>query len=137
MRKIYTTLLVSATIFTSYSALPLYSSEVTGGEEIDCITTDALFTYPDTSTIALSSGDATVSIYPNPVKSFATISFTYQNIDRISIMNIVGREIKSITPESGKQEIKVSLVDLQPGVYFLAAYYQGNTLITKKFLKED
>ncbi|MBK7037074.1 MAG: T9SS type A sorting domain-containing protein [Chitinophagales bacterium] len=111
MRKIYTTLLVSAMFFSfhSASAQSEYIAEV----------------------------EETVAIYPNPVKSFATISFTYQSIDRISIMNIVGREIKSITPETGKQEVKVSLVDLQPGVYFLAAYYQGNTLITKKFLKED
>jgi len=137
MRKIYTTILVSAMFFTSYSALPVYSGEGSSVEEIDCTVAEVAFANPDSSTALIGPGDATVSIYPNPVKSFATISFTYQNIDRISIMNIVGREIKSITPEAGKQEVKVSLVDLQPGVYFLAAYYQGNTLITKKFLKED
>ena len=75
MRKIYTTLLVSAMFFSfhSASAQSEYIAEV----------------------------EETVAIYPNPVKSFATISFTYQSIDRISIMNIVGREIKSITPETG------------------------------------
>jgi len=123
--------------FTSYASLPVYSGEGSGVDEMDCAATDVAYSNPDSSTALIGSGDATVSIYPNPVKSFATISFTYQNIDRISVMNIVGREIKSIIPEAGKQEIKVSLVDLQPGVYFLAAYYQGNTLITKKFLKED
>ena len=135
MRKIYTTILVSAIFFSSYSALPAHFDNGSGVE--DCLDTEVSNNNPDSSIAVLGSGDVTVSIYPNPVKSFATISFTYQSIDRISIMNIVGREIKSITPEAGKQEIKVSLVDLQPGVYFLAAYYQGNTLITKKFLKED
>lgn len=135
MRKIYTTLLVSAMISTySYSAFPAFTGQGNGQEDKDCTEISYADSSPDFQN---SDDDATVSIYPNPVKSFATISFTYQNIDRISIMNIVGREIKSITPEDGKQEVKVSLVDLQPGVYFLAAYYQGNTLITKKFLKEE
>ncbi len=129
MRKLYTLLLVSA-ITTS-----LYAN--TGA---DSLSSDACVAEPaETMVFSMSfeSGEGTVSIFPNPVKSFATISFTYENVDKISILNIVGREIKTVTPEAGKQEIKVSLVDLQPGVYFLAAYYQGNTLITKKFLKEE
>ncbi|MFI5172211.1 MAG: T9SS type A sorting domain-containing protein [Chitinophagales bacterium] len=117
MRKLYTTILISA-------ILSVGNAQQT--------TTDQ-----DPTADKVAVADATITIYPNPVKSFATLSFTYQNIDKISILNIVGREIKSITPEYGKQEMKISLVDLQPGVYFLAAYYQGSTLITKKFLKED
>lgn len=137
MRKLYTTLFVSAIISASYATLPVLTGSNSGIEDKDCVVSTDLFGFADSNAMVSNNGDATVSIYPNPVKSYATISFTYQNIDRISIMNIVGREIKSIVPENGKQEIKVSLVDLQPGVYFLAAYYQGTTLITKKFLKEE
>lgn len=81
--------------------------------------------------------EPTVSIYPNPVKSSATISYTFDKVDKVSILNIVGKEIRTITFDQGVKETKVSLVDLQPGVYFLAAYYQGQTLVTKKFLKEE
>ncbi len=137
MRKLYTTLFVSAIISASYASLPVLSGSENGFEDKECVVSNDLFGFADTNAQVSNNGESTVTIYPNPVKSYATISFTYQNIDRISIMNIVGREIKSIIPENGKQEIKVSLVDLQPGVYFLAAYYQGNTLITKKFLKEE
>lgn len=126
----YTLLLVSAICSSNYAAIP-------EGNELsdqDCFVSGGL---SGDDWIFVQDNNTDVSIFPNPVKSFATISFTYQNIDKISILNIVGREIKTITPEAGKQEVKVSLVDLQPGVYFLAAYYQGSTLVTKKFLKEE
>ncbi|MBK8486972.1 MAG: T9SS type A sorting domain-containing protein [Bacteroidetes bacterium] len=76
-----------------------------------------------------------VSIYPNPVKAFATVNFS-KNIDRIVILNIVGKEILSIIPEQGKQVISVNLSELQPGVYFIAGMSNGTKLITKRFMKE-
>ncbi len=76
-----------------------------------------------------------VSIYPNPVKAFATISFS-KDIDRIVILNIVGKEMLSIVPERGKQVLSVNLSDLQPGVYFIAGMSNGTKLITKRFMKE-
>ncbi len=133
MRKLYTLLLVSAITTWSYASSGV---ETLSGDE--CATeVSSSFGEADSNTAKIGNEDATVSIFPNPVKSYATISFTYDNVDKISILNIVGREIKTVIPEPGKHDIKVSLVDLQPGVYFLAAYYQGNTLITKKFLKEE
>jgi len=92
---------------------------------------------PGESRASFFSDEPTIYIYPNPVKSFATISFTYDRVDKVSILNIVGKEIRTITFEPGVKETKVNLVDLQPGVYFLAAYDQGHTLVTKKFLKEE
>jgi len=133
MRKLYTLLLVSAITTWSYASS---DAETLTGDE--CATeVSSSFGDADSTTARIGNEDATVSIFPNPVKSYATISFTYDNVDKISILNIVGREIKTVTPEPGKPDIKVSLIDLQPGVYFLAVYYQGNTLITKKFLKEE
>ena len=79
MRKLYTLLLVSA-ITTS-----LYAN--TGA---DSLSSDACVAEPaETMVFSMSfeSGEGTVSIFPNPVKSFATISFTYENVDKISILN--------------------------------------------------
>ncbi len=84
----------------------------------------------------ISSSAINLSIYPNPVKTNATISFAVP-VDKVVIMNIVGHEVKTFSPEPGSTEIKVNLSELQPGVYFLAAYSKGATLITKRFLKED
>lgn len=134
MRKLYTLLLVSA--ISTWSFASSEGLEGLSGEDCVMVSTEGSEGNEDLS-LSLNNDEGTVSIFPNPVKSFATISFTYENVDKISILNIVGREIKTVSPEAGKKEVKVSLVDLQPGVYFLAAYSQGNTLITKKFLKEE
>lgn len=133
MRKLYTLLLVSATVSGTFASLPA-STGLEGDACVQDVTAASGGFSAEWSTF---DDDPTISIFPNPVKSYATISFSYDHVDKISILNIVGREIKVIIPEAGKDELKVSLVDLQPGVYFLAASYQGNTLITKKFLKEE
>ena len=93
----------------------------------------ALTDQSDYTEISMDGTD--VSIYPNPVKAFATISFS-KNIDHIVIMNIVGKEILSIAPEQGKSIISVNLSELQPGVYFIAGVSNGTKLITKRFMKE-
>lgn len=87
------------------------------------------------SEVIISSDNAELSIYPNPVKAFATISFS-KNIDRIVVLNIVGKEITSFIPEQGKTVISVNLSELQPGVYFIAGMSNGTKLITKRFMKE-
>lgn len=76
-----------------------------------------------------------LSIYPNPVKSFATISFS-KNIDHVVVLNIVGKEIASYEVEQGKTVISVNMSDFQPGVYFVAGMSNGTKLITKRFIKE-
>jgi hypothetical protein len=91
----------------------------------------------DTNSTEIAPADPTISIYPNPVKNSATISFTYETIDKISILNIVGIEVKSLVPDGHTNEVRINLQDLQPGVYFLSAYHNGSKLITKKFLKEE
>ncbi|MEZ5014558.1 MAG: T9SS type A sorting domain-containing protein [Chitinophagales bacterium] len=131
MRKLYTLVLLTAILIFPPA---LFANGLNGEDE--CSTVSAV-QFPDTNSTFGSGQGPIISIFPNPVKSFATISFTYNNVDRIGILNIVGREIKTIVPEPGNQEVKVNLSDLQPGVYFLAVYSQGNTLITKKFLKEE
>jgi hypothetical protein len=109
MRKIYTFILLTAFAFTyAQSAVPV---------------TD-------------NYSDSDISIYPNPVKNYATIEFS-AGVDKIVIMNIVGKEVMEITPENETLQMKVNLTDLQPGVYFIAAYNNGVKLITKRFMKEQ
>jgi hypothetical protein len=76
-----------------------------------------------------------LSIYPNPVKSEATISYS-KDVDRISILNIVGREIISYEVNAENGYLKINLSDLQPGVYFITAQSQGKNLVTRRFMKE-
>lgn len=126
MKKIYLSLVLSAIIFFSAS-LSIYAHST----KIRAFSNTSL----TSSTDSLNNKPVVLNIYPNPVKSIATISFD-GTVDKIIIMNIVGKEVKTITPEPGKNEIKANLTDLQPGVYFIAAYNKGAKLITKRFMKE-
>lgn len=137
MKKLYTlslTILCNALLFAGNGGNNNAQAGLTPLNQAFYVTTPA---QNDTAANRIASDVETVSINPNPVRGLATITFHYPNVDRISILNIVGREVKSFTPEPGYQEIRVSLIDLQPGVYFLAVYYNGSNLITKKFLKEE
>ena len=91
---------------------------------------------PSLSVLYNIASESDIAIYPNPVKNFATIEFS-KGVDRVVIMNIVGKEVKTFTPETDAIEIRVNLTDLQPGVYFIAAYSNGVKLITKRFMKEQ
>ncbi|MBC8173835.1 MAG: T9SS type A sorting domain-containing protein [Chitinophagales bacterium] len=101
--------------------------EITGEENGDNTTSAAFTSY---------LADQDINIYPNPVKNFATIGYTV-GVDRIVIMNIVGKEVMSILPAADSDETRVNLTDLQPGVYFIAAYSNGVKIITKRFMKEQ
>lgn len=119
MRKFYKLLfitIISVSVQTAFA----YGNE--GNESVPSIT--------------VLSADTDVSIYPNPVKNYATIEFS-AGVDNIVIMNIVGKEVISFTPEKDTKEMKVNLTELQPGVYFIAAYSNGVKLITKRFMKEQ
>lgn len=126
MKKIYLSLVLSAIIFFSAS-LSIYAHTA----KLNAFNSITLNTGLD----SLNTRSIELNIYPNPVKSIATISFD-GTVDKIVIMNIVGKEVKTIVPEPGKNEIKANLTDLQPGVYFLAAYNKGAKIITKRFMKE-
>jgi len=80
-------------------------------------------------------GQTSLAIFPNPVKTEATISFS-ADVERISVMNIVGREVLTVEVQSGTNFLKIDLSELQPGVYFLSAQSQGKNLLTKRFMKE-
>ncbi|MBC8048065.1 MAG: T9SS type A sorting domain-containing protein [Fimbriimonadaceae bacterium] len=123
MRKLYTIL-----FFFSISISIFGNAIFPGGEEgtSENNTIEGLFDF----------SDADLNIYPNPVKNYATIGYTI-GVDRIVIMNIVGKEVRSFIPDPDTKETKVNLTELQPGVYFIAAYSNGIKLITKRFMKEQ
>ncbi|MDH5185703.1 MAG: T9SS type A sorting domain-containing protein [candidate division WOR-3 bacterium] len=83
--------------------------DVTGIEE-ECQTLDALSSTPE--------------IYPNPAKSFLAIRLP-QTADRqmIKIFDVSGKlvkvEEKITSAQSQKQEIRISLKGISPGIYFL------------------
>lgn len=78
-------------------------------------------------------------IYPNPFSNTACLEFTLPAIKSvsISIIDIIGREIKSIPTENlqeGKNKITIDLSELNSGIYLLKVKSSGN-LQTVKLIK--
>jgi hypothetical protein len=70
-----------------------------------------------------------ISVYPNPAKNQLTINVA-QQIEIITIVDITGKAIKSITPTS--KTIDVS--ELTKGIYFLKVK-TTTSIVTSKFIK--
>ncbi len=79
------------------------------------------------------------SIYPNPVKDFATVELhsPETNSVHVSLINILGTEVKkwdSFLLQPGDQKLKLDLSFLKSGVYFLRISNSGQvvTQVLKK-----
>ena len=70
------------------------------------------------------------SIYPNPTSTQLTID-TELELDRISIVDVTGKQIRSFVPKT--KIFKVS--DLSDGIYFIKIITEER-IITKKFVKQ-
>jgi hypothetical protein len=73
-----------------------------------------------------------LSVYPNPSTNKLNIEIHSGNIQKISIYDLAGKMIKTISCQSSKQEIDISM--LSPGLYFLDAISDQRTF-RKRFVK--
>ena len=71
-----------------------------------------------------------INIYPNPTSNQLTIDIE-QNISEIIIIDITGKNIKTITPDLNV----INVADLSDGIYFIKLITNERT-ITKKFVKQ-
>jgi hypothetical protein len=74
-----------------------------------------------------------ISLYPNPVKNSATISFNEPGTHQINIYDITGRQVNSFYSDS--KECTLPSDDLSPGVYFIKAIGEKSNQVIK-FIKE-
>lgn len=74
----------------------------------------------------------TFSIYPNPAKTAITIQGVETSHTLVSIFDIMGKQLKTISLENGNI---ITIDDLQAGIYFVKVNTQ-NGIATKRFLKE-
>ncbi|SHH76933.1 FG-GAP-like repeat-containing protein [Winogradskyella jejuensis] len=68
--------------------------------------------------------DVSLSYYPNPVKNTLTIN-AQQNVENITMYNMLGQEVIRSFPNSVDTEVDMS--SLFPGTYFVKVSIQGNT----------
>lgn len=75
---------------------------------------------------------ASINIYPNPASTNFTIE-ALESIEQISVINMIGQEVMSSTPNS--KTVTVDVSGLQVGVYVVKTSIDGNVASTR-FIKE-
>lgn len=74
-----------------------------------------------------------ITISPNPVESIATIQLGELTPDRVEIIDLNGRVLQSIVPQSGSREIQWNRGNLKSGLY-IARFAINGRLVSKKFV---
>ncbi|MBC7694441.1 MAG: T9SS type A sorting domain-containing protein [Burkholderiales bacterium] len=82
-----------------------------------------------------------VTVLPNPVTETITLNFHSNNHEafRIELMDITGRNIKTLTSEeyiTKENTIHLNLENINPGIYLLKISGNQHTTITKKIIKQ-
>ena len=90
------------------------------------------FVYPDATLGLETTTFESFRYYPNPVKD--ALNFESQEvINQVVVYNIMGQQVKNVTPEVSDAEINMS--DLKSGVYFIKVSI-NNKEKTFKILKD-
>ena len=71
--------------------------------------------------------------YPTPFSSRLTIEFS--NADLISLYNVIGEKIKTITVQQGQTKAEINSSDLKEGIYFYCILKEGVVIETRKIVK--
>ena len=83
----------------------------------------------------------TVSIYPNPTRSQITLEFATDRMvtTKVKVMDMTGRLVKTIdaAPQSGDQQMNISLAEFSAGMYTVQVYTDGQLTHIAKVQKQD
>jgi len=86
--------------------------------------------------ITLGSSNGGLSVFPNPSSDIITIKDIPAETVRISLWNIAREPVKSITDIAGREERKIDLSGLEPGIYFIVTKSeQENITGVKRIVK--
>jgi len=96
---------------------------------IDDFKIDLIPTSASTPTLDL----ANLSVYPNPVSDRLNIDYK-ENISNLTVYDLSGRSVKSLTTNNSTNSIDVS--DLKSGIYMLRIETENKDVSTVKFIKK-
>lgn len=78
-----------------------------------------------------------VSVYPNPASDVITVAHNLERIDGIKITNMIGQQVRFVRPSSGQlHQLQVNIADLPKGMYMVNLQSNGNTVFTKRIVKD-
>ncbi len=75
------------------------------------------------------------SIYPNPTNDFITVSTT-EIIESISIIQLDGKMVKSISPDQMNTFYEINLIGLPKGIYLVRVQSDDGRVSSKKLVKQ-
>ena len=113
---------------------------VVAGEDADGITLKSMWSYdlglivgsnPVIASIEDGFKQGYISIYPNPAQDWLTIDMGTNTISEVQILSLDGREVMSVEPELGSENIQIAVSDLKEGIYLLQVSAQGEVLRRK------
>jgi hypothetical protein len=122
---------VSGKIYTRLVFFPDFPASRTAGSlcYIDNIGFEGTF---DFGTSLKENSRTNLRIYPNPAEE--KIAVQREGIDRITITNLIGQNVKSFQFQKSDHEV-VDISDLSRGIYFLTVESSTGT-VSSKFAKE-
>jgi N-acetylneuraminic acid mutarotase len=88
---------------------------------------------PMQSVMVEEYGISSIKVYPNPVSEYFVLSGENLQYERISIINLSGREMAVFVKEWNHTYYLNSV--LSPGVYFIVVSSENNVLSTQKIIK--
>jgi hypothetical protein len=92
---------------------------------------------PEKSNIYSSRHITIHDVYPNPATNFASIDYTLHSDPhktKIVIHNILGSPVKEYELSPFENKVKLSVEDLNTGIYFYTLYIDNEGVITRKLI---
>ena len=83
----------------------------------------------------LSQNPRVSQVFPNPARSQMNLN-NAEDYDRLSIVDVTGREVASIAVTKGQPTINFSVEDLRNGMYLLRAYSGQQLMNSIRFVKD-
>lgn len=84
------------------------------------------------------SQETPVSLYPNPATRGFTVYSPQFTVKQVDVFNVLGEKVSSKNSINNK-EVKLDVLSLPPGMYFVKIFTESTTgggVVTKKLLKE-
>jgi len=86
---------------------------------------------PTLSTKNITKDDASLRLFPNPVRDILNVYTTGKNISKIEVYSILGSKVLEV--ENSKS---VNVSTLSSGLYISKIYGDNNGVSTKRFIKQ-
>jgi hypothetical protein len=114
---------------------------VTPGTDGNILWIDEVNLISDATSVNEIDGINSFSVYPNPVKDQANISFELVETKdiEINVYDALGRVVKTINNTEyavGMHNVNITTADLENGIYILKAESNGELLTTETIIKE-